>query len=84
MPISGRFYIYMQLFYGSRHGRVVIRVNNRRIAMLQPMNSGTGTGTSYTGGVFNLKAGDYITFVAQYTIEIYMANDHSYFGAFLI
>ena len=83
VPISGRYYIYAQIFYLSR-GRVLIRVNNKDITMIQPMDHGTGTGTMYAGGVFNLKAGDNITFSVMYTIRIFMWTQHSYFGAFLV
>ena len=83
VPISGRYYIYAQIFYNYK-GRVLIRVNNRDITMLQPMNHGTGEGTMYAGGVFNLRAGDYITLSVVHTIGLFMWTGHSYFGAFLV
>ena len=52
--------------------------------MIQPMNPGTGTGTLYAGGVFNLKSGDYITLHASHDINLFMWTAHSYFGAFLV
>ena len=83
VPISGRYYIYIQLFY-HKWGRVVIRVNNNAITMIQPMENASGTGTLYAGGVFNLKAGDNITLFVTHTIRIFMWSEHSSFGAFLV
>ncbi|XP_020618147.1 tumor necrosis factor ligand superfamily member 10-like [Orbicella faveolata] len=81
VPTTGRYYIYAQLFYHS-NGRVHVRVNNRPVTMVQP--SGTGQGTLYAGGVFNLKAGDVISLAVTYYIRVFMYSVHSYFGAFLI
>ena len=83
VPTTGRYYIYAQCFYHSK-GRVSIRLNNSGIILLQPLNTVTGTGTLYAGGVFNLKAGDKITLLASYTTKIYMWSEHSYFGAVLV
>ena len=86
VPTPGRYYIYTHLFYHSKGkgGRVYVRVNNNFVTMVQPLHSGTGEGTVYAGGVFNLKAGDVISLVSGYAITVYMHYYHSYFGAFLI
>ena len=86
VSIPGRYYIYTQLYYHSKGsgGRVYVRVNNNFVTIVQPLHSGTGEGTVYAGGVFNLKAGDVISLVASHTITIYMHYFHSYFGAFMI
>ena len=55
---DGRYYIYLQV-YCITQGRVYVRANNRVITMIQ---SPTSSGTLYAGGVFNLTAGDVITF----------------------
>ena len=87
VPIGGRYYIYAQIYYHN-NGRIHIRVNNKVITMTQPIKTATSEGTVYTGGVFNLKAGDAITLDANSwptsTPKIFMASAHSYFGAFLI
>ena len=83
VPISGRYYIYEQIYYHSP-GRVEIRVNNNVVTFINPTYPGTGEGTLYAGGVFNLKAGDYITLHASNTIKIFMWTAHSGFGAFLV
>ena len=83
VPISGRYFIYANIFYVST-GRILIRVNNKDITIIQPMDHGTGVGTMYAGGVFNLKAGDYITLHASYTTKLYKWSQHGSFGAFLI
>ena len=86
MPTPGRYYIYAQLFYHSKGngGRVYVRVNNNPVTMIQPLDSGTGKGAMYAGGVFNLKACDVISLDVIYSITLYMYSFHGYFGAFLI
>jgi len=83
VPTPGRYYIYTQLYYHSV-GRVHVRVNNKGVTMMQPLNSVTGGGALYAGGVFNLKAGDAISLAVSTSIKLFMGTDHSYFGAFLI
>ena len=83
VPTTGRYHIYAQFYYHN-DGRVQICVNNNGVTMLQPKRAGTGQGTLYAGGVFNLKAGDYITLLTSYTTKIFMWSEHSYFGAFLV
>ena len=83
VSVSGRYYIYAQVYYHGT-GRVTIHVNNKVVSMLHPTYPGRGEGTLYTGGVFNLKAGDNITLSVGYTIKIFMWTGHSYFGAFLV
>ena len=86
VPTPGRYYIYIQLFYHSKRngGRVLVRVNNNVVTMVQPLDLGNGHGTMYAGGVFNLKAGDVISLSVVHSITIFMHSVHSYFGAFLI
>ena len=88
VPISGRYYIYAQI-YAKNNGRVFVRVNNKVITMTQPqVKPGNFEGALYAGGVFNLKAGDAITLDPgtwpTSTVVIHMFTYHSYFGAFLI
>ena len=83
VPTPGRYYIYIQLYYHSTE-RVYVRVNNNIITMLHSPTSGNPDGTLYTGGVFNLKAGDVITLTTRYSFKFWMSSGHSYFGAFLI
>ena len=88
VPISGRYYIYAQIYYRN-NGRVHVRVNNKFITMTQPSHKiGNSHGTLYAGGVFNLKAGDAITLDAgawpTSTVKVYLGTVHCYFGAFLI
>ena len=89
VPTPGQYYIYAQLYFHN-NGRVVIRVNDKIVTILQPsINDKTFHGTVYAGGVFNLNANDVITLTAHFYPDkngpkIYMATLHSYFGAFLI
>ena len=88
VPFSGRYYIYAQIYY-LNNGRAHIRVNNNVVTLPQPPVKGAvnDSGAVYTGGVFNLKAGDVITVMVTNThgtVKGYMGTFHSYFGAFLI
>ena len=85
VPISGRYYIYAQIYHYNNR-KVFVRVNNKIITMTEPMKPRNSKGTLYAGGVFNLKAGDAITLYASPwgTVRIFMYTYHSYFGAFLI
>ena len=77
----GRYYIYLQI-YCITQGRVYVRANNRVITMFQ---SPTTLSTMYVGGVFNLTAGDVITFRSAYAnFRVFMNSIHTYFGAYLI
>ena len=81
VPTTGRYYIYLQI-YCSTQGRVYVRANNRVITMIQ---SPTTSSTMYVGGVFNLTAGDVITFRSAYAnFRVFMNSIHTYFGAYLI
>lgn len=89
VPISGRYYIYEQIYYRGYKGkpvRISILVNNKVIAMVNaPHTLRNAEFTHSTGGVFNLKAGDVITVVCTPWAGIaYMYTYHSFFGAFLI
>ena len=88
VPISGRYFIYAQIYY-INNGRIYVRVNSKIITMTQPLVKPRNShGTLYAGGVFNLKAGDAITLDAgtwpTSTVKVYLHSFHSYFGAFLI
>ncbi|XP_073249819.1 tumor necrosis factor-like [Porites lutea] len=81
VPTTGRYYIYLQI-YCKTQGRVYVRANNRVITMIQ---SPTTSSAMYVGGVFNLTAGDVITFLSAYAnFRVFMYSYHTYFGAYLI
>jgi len=89
VPISGRYFIYEQIYcrgYKGKPVRISILVNNKIIAMVHPPHTlRNAEFTHSTGGVFNLKAGDVITVASTNTAGIaYMYTYHSFFGAFLI
>ncbi|KAM7448696.1 hypothetical protein ABFA07_003387 [Porites harrisoni] len=85
VPTTGRYYIYLQVYYHSV-GRIYVYVNSKPVTMFQSPNQGKGEhGTVYSAGVFNLKSGDIITFASAYVnCKIYMSTYHTYFGAYLI
>ena len=81
VPITGRYYVYLQIFRYN-YGRVHVFVNNNVITLLQTPG---GYGTLYAGMVYNLRAGDVIKFTSVYkNFQIFMRPVHSYFGAYLI
>ncbi|XP_044163564.1 uncharacterized protein LOC114971317 isoform X1 [Acropora millepora] len=88
VPISGRYFIYAQIYYYNNNGRVYIRVNSKVVTMIYPMKSSNSEGSLYTGGVFTLKAGDVITMTTASwptsITKVWMGNFHSFMGAFLI
>ena len=89
VPTPGRYYIYAQLYFHN-NGRVVVRVNDKIVTILQPpVNDKNFHGTVYAGGVFNLNANDVITLTADTYPnpngpKMFMASFHCYLGAFLI
>ena len=89
VPISGRYYIYEQIYYRGYKGKPIrfsLLVNNKDVAMVHPAQTiRNAEFTHSTGGVFYLKAGDVITVAASHWAGIaYMYTYHSFFGAFLI
>ncbi|CAH3166061.1 unnamed protein product [Porites lobata] len=85
VPTTGRYYIYLQIYYHST-GRIQVRVNGRVRTMIQiPVPDKGVHGTAYAGGIFNLIAGDVITiYSTRNNCKIYMSTFHTYFGAYLI
>ena len=89
VPFAGRYYIYAQIYYYN-NGRAHILVNNNVVTLPQPPVKGAvnDSGAVYTGGVFELKAGDAISLAASSypvsTVKIYMYSIHTFFGAYLI
>ena len=82
VPIQGRYYIYLQVFYQTP-GRIHIRVNGSVRTMLQSPKAAHGT--AYVGGIFNLKAGDVITITSiTSNFRLFMWSFRTYFGAYLI
>jgi len=89
VPISGRYYIYEQIYYRGYRGkpvRISLLVNNKIVAMVHPTHTTRNADFAHsTGGVFYLKAGDVITVAATHWAGIaFMHTHHSFFGAFLI
>ena len=89
VPVSGRYYIYEQIYYRGYRGktvRVSILVNNKPVAMVNPSHQVQlkADFSLSTGGVFILKAGDVITVASAAAGIAYMYTYHSFFGAFLI
>ena len=71
------------MYIRSNRNRMHILVNNKIVAMIQPVV--TNDGAIYTAGVFKLNAGDVITLkVNIHTIRVYMSIFHCYVGAYLI
>ena len=79
VPITGRYYIYLQTYFSSSYGRIYVDVNGKSVTMTQTPGS-----TVHAAGIFNLKAGDFITITSAVNCQLYMASIHTYFGAYLI
>lgn len=83
VPISGRYYLYTQMYMINTGSRVYIMVNNKEVTMINPMHPGSGT--IFTARVFKLNAGDVIMLkVNTQPFPVYMSKPHCYFGAYLI
>ena len=84
MPISGRYYIYTQIYFRASSNRIFVMVNSGAITMLHPMVRQEGN--MFTAGVFKLNAGDVIMLKvsSQGPTTVYMSMRHCYFGAYLI
>ena len=79
VPITGRYYIYLQTYFSSSYARIYVEVNGKAVTMTQTPGS-----IGYAAVVFNLKAGDIITVASAVNCQLYMASIHTYFGAYLI
>ena len=85
VPISGRYYIYAQMYMRDNPNRIFIMVNNKKVTMIQPMVTATSEETVFTAGVFKLNANDLVMLkVAAHPIQVYMSGAHCYFGLYLI
>lgn len=85
VPISGRYYIYAQMYMRDNQHRILIMVNNKAVTMIQPMVTATSEETVFTAGVFELTADDFVLLkVAAHPIQVYMSEAHCYFGVYLI
>ena len=82
VPITGQYNIYLHVYFHG-NGRIYINVNGKSVTMTQTPGT-KKEATLHAAGVFNLKAGNFITVIAPGTIKLYMASIHTYFGAYLI
>ncbi|KAL9953017.1 hypothetical protein ACROYT_G040366 [Oculina patagonica] len=90
VPIDGRYYVYAQIYFSSTPekslNRVAVFAGNRLLLMIQEDMAAGQHKTGFSGGVFQLNAGDeiYVKLIGQFDSKIYMGPNHSYFGAFLV
>ena len=87
VPLPGLYYIYAQIYFVGV-GRVQVNVNNGPKYLIQSNTNG-GDGSLNAGGVYNLKAGDFITLTAISAYnspapKLYMYGIHTFFGAVLM
>ncbi|XP_073250188.1 uncharacterized protein [Porites lutea] len=81
VPIGGVYFIYAQFYHLNGHA-MNVNVNNKQRLRIQSPTHPHKHGTSYTGSVFHLNAGDVITMsTGPVTIKLYMQSTYSFFGA---
>ena len=81
VPKPGPHNIYAQIYYLSK-ARILVYVNDKAVAMMQPPTGTSGSGTLSTSGMLRLKAGDVIYLKAYpYPVYVfYIQAVHTYFG----
>lgn len=88
IPSPGYYYVYAQAYFhdgSNKYKRIFVLRNGKAILLTQPARFNSNTGTGYTGGVFNLQAGDVISVrVMESSTGIHMDPAHTFFGAFMI
>ncbi|XP_078350698.1 lymphotoxin-alpha-like [Oculina patagonica] len=89
VPASGRYYVYAQIYFNKRpqnnYNRVAVYANNRLLLMIHKDMSPGQENTGFTGGVFELNAGEKIYVkVLGYNTKMWLGPNHSFFGAYLI
>ena len=89
VPKSGRYYVYMQMYFRSRpnvnKNRVALFADDRMLLMIhKTMSSGQDT-TGSAGGLFKLEKGEklYVK-VLVYDTNMWLGPNHCYFGAYWI
>ena len=86
---AGNYYIYGQAYFeegpGSNH-RVGITVNGQTISLLAaPSDPDSATyGNRFTGVLKHLQQGDRIGFKSVLRSKMFMASQHTFFGAYKI
>ena len=84
VPICGVYFIYAQFYHLNGHA-MYVNVNNKQRLRIQSPTHPLKHGTSYTGGVLHLNAGDVITTSeGSVIIKLYMESKFSFFGAVFI
>lgn len=91
MQEPGAYFIHAQAFFENYpeapeyRNRVILAVNQANFAQMQTGLGGKADyGTVYTGGVIRLQQGDYISLLTAYDSYLWMAEKHTFFGAFKI
>lgn len=85
-PVAGLYYFhYHQYFRGNYTGRHNISRNNNQVALMQVGRGGTGGEWTHSlSVVISCAANDFVECRTNFTGELFMAADHSYFMGFLI
>lgn len=89
MPEDGRYYVYMQMYFIKRpynnNKRVALYADNRTLLMIHKDVSPGQDNTGFAGGIFQLKREEKIYVkVLGFNTKLWLAPNHSYFGAYLI
>ena len=85
---AGYYYIYAQAWFekypGSYHNRVALAVNGNTVITLQTTGDGKGYGSVFSGATKWLGRGDNISLKTVYPSKLWMADTHTFFGAYKI
>ena len=89
VPLDGRYYVYMQIYFSSRpqnnNNRVALFADNRLLLMIHKHLSSGQANTGFSGGVFQLKKGEKIYVkVIGFNTKLWVGSSHSVFGAYHI
>ena len=91
VPRDGRYYVYLQLYFsatltGGMDAFVIVYTKSRRLLVIQRNLRNGEQKTVFTGGLFQLKAGEQIRVVKSNkgATKMLLGPHFSYFGAYMI
>ena len=91
VPVSGRYYVYTQLYFNSEpmatRNRVGVFTDQRILLMIhKPMQPSTDE-TASAGGIFKLNKGERVfvkPFKGYGSVKLWVGPNHTYFGMYKV